>query len=772
VVFSADALSVTFAPMSLSSCSLWRDGRIPPPSLLSVLVRMAFAIKGREPLLLVGPSSFKSHLIQAWSELTQRTSEDERCTIFLTAETESAGLLGEVRASSVAELVQRLPTHADQLHQRWRKIQAGSASTPHVTRAMERAEELLQGVPHSLGKDAARSLRQLVGEYRRVILELFAADAPAAPTAAAGAAGAAAAHADADPAAAASAEPTDAAALGSNMQQVLNVQALEQELLESQDAPTEALVGEASVSADDFLLVAEDPAAFSSTFGFDSSSADDFQLVDGASAAFGDPFSDPFAAPADPFASSFANGGGGGMESTEVDVSNADQHDGANGGESKDEEEQKYSNEADAEPEVSLFDQLVAALPPASASQAKARRLPTMSQSLLDRLASVVGAFRALFKTADDACGLLLTAKFESYVEAVQQAMSQSEPIFVFRDGPVTLSAKLGKLLVLEDYDAPSQAVTERLNSLFESTPYFAVTEDFSISALVEGQAASGSDLPPLHAAVALPADLTIIATVHSEPGQTMRISPATMSRFTVIAVEPYDEREMQEILQKALESKTLGLSDGDAVAAAELCKLACDFVLAVRRHLYGAGLESSCDIHQLMRLAAFLSQHDVDALSDVSAVSGSTVQQALRNYFLRLVQIGTRFFLLDQQSDDKQQEVLKTAATDVRLPLFANVLGFDFESDISQSLEDPIMRLPDGRLLLRHYGLVVQQRPNDKGHLLSDAEFQQLLATFHATPTVVNNLARVFASITAGSALLLEGPPGTGQQQWHTRAR
>jgi midasin (ATPase involved in ribosome maturation) len=56
-----------------------------------------------------------------------------------------------------------------------------------------------------------------------------------------------------------------------------------------------------------------------------------------------------------------------------------------------------------------------------------------------------------------------------------------SDPLFIFRDGPVTRAAKQGSLLLLEDFDAPSQAVTERLNSLLEPEPSFAVSEDITL---------------------------------------------------------------------------------------------------------------------------------------------------------------------------------------------------------------------------------------------------------------------------------------------------
>jgi hypothetical protein len=62
-----------------------------------------------------------------------------------------------------------------------------------------------------------------------------------------------------------------------------------------------------------------------------------------------------------------------------------------------------------------------------------------------------------------------------------QAGSKRQAPLFVFRDGPVTAAAKAGGLLLLEDWDSPSQAVTERLNSLLEPERSFLVAEDIIV---------------------------------------------------------------------------------------------------------------------------------------------------------------------------------------------------------------------------------------------------------------------------------------------------
>jgi len=107
--------------------------------------------------------------------------------------------------------------------------------------------------------------------------------------------------------------------------------------------------------------------------------------------------------------------------------------------------------------------------------------------------------------------------------------------MFLFRDGPVTHAVKVGSILVLEDFDVPSQSITERLNSLLETEPSFNVTEDSSTE----------------YTKVKILVGTQIIATVHkSHPNQKVHLSPATRSRFTEIQLEPYTKAEVEGIIR------------------------------------------------------------------------------------------------------------------------------------------------------------------------------------------------------------------------------
>jgi hypothetical protein len=94
-------------------------------------------------------------------------------------------------------------------------------------------------------------------------------------------------------------------------------------------------------------------------------------------------------------------------------------------------------------------------------------------------------------------------------------------PLFMFSDGPVVKAAKLGRAVVLEDFDTPSPAVTERLNSALETEPSLTLPEDPAMS----------------QGTLKLAPGFQVFGTVHlpESGGRSPKLSPATRSRFTQI---------------------------------------------------------------------------------------------------------------------------------------------------------------------------------------------------------------------------------------------
>lgn len=108
---------------------------------------------------------------------------------------------------------------------------------------------------------------------------------------------------------------------------------------------------------------------------------------------------------------------------------------------------------------------------------------------------------------------------------------SRSDPLFVFKHGPVALAAVLGRTLVLEDFNLPSQAVTERLNSLLEPDPSFTLTEDTTAGRR--------------HVIDVVPG-FQVLATAHVDSESSKpNLSPAVRSRFSEIFVPPYSDENL-----------------------------------------------------------------------------------------------------------------------------------------------------------------------------------------------------------------------------------
>lgn len=113
-------------------------------------------------------------------------------------------------------------------------------------------------------------------------------------------------------------------------------------------------------------------------------------------------------------------------------------------------------------------------------------------QDMIDILEDLVAAYshntssRAQAAGQDVAVRQMLHKIICLWQQLCSPSTCVSDPLFLFRDGPVTKAVRRGSMLLLEDFDAPSQAVTERLNSMLEPEPTFAVTEDITLSGNAE----------------------------------------------------------------------------------------------------------------------------------------------------------------------------------------------------------------------------------------------------------------------------------------------
>ena len=106
--------------------------------------------------------------------------------------------------------------------------------------------------------------------------------------------------------------------------------------------------------------------------------------------------------------------------------------------------------------------------------------------------------------------------------------------VFIFQDGPCSKAVKEGSVMILKDINFPSQAVTERLNTLFDIEPTFALNEDLILSESYHVQYS-----------MTLFATVTLKSRMRTDK---LNISPALQSRMTVIEVPSYKTSELIEM--------------------------------------------------------------------------------------------------------------------------------------------------------------------------------------------------------------------------------
>lgn len=358
-------------------------------------------------------------------------------------------------------------------------------------------------------------------------------------------------------------------------------------------------------------------------------------------------------------------------------------------------------------------------------------RVEHLLQLLQMQVAAAHSTSGKLANTGTDATAQHMLNKLRSIWGTLQSSAGGSAgPFFLFKDGPVTQAAKMGRPLFLEDFNLPSQAATERLNSLLEAEPSFAVSEDITAHAISGPQAAE----------VQLPPSFQVFASVHKDkPGQLRGISAATRSRFTEIVVSEYEELDVQNMITAELQRR---LHD-PASAAKVTAQL---FALRkLQQHDRQGSL--SADVRQLFRWVDFICTHS----SELSLE--------------HRIMLGARFLFFDDQHSTLQADVITAYPTIFShsgpTPTWVrDMFRPPNDTDMGQTADtlSPFTLTGQGNLQLRYSGVMAPlQKPADMQALLG----RYFCAT---TQTVVKNFARVFAALSAKSPLLLEGPPGIGK--------
>ena len=82
---------------NLSNSKLFNNDKEPPECFKKSLIRLGFAALNKEPILIVGPSSYKSLLVHTWNEISKKNFNSNNFKIVhLTSDTDSFNLIGQI----------------------------------------------------------------------------------------------------------------------------------------------------------------------------------------------------------------------------------------------------------------------------------------------------------------------------------------------------------------------------------------------------------------------------------------------------------------------------------------------------------------------------------------------------------------------------------------------------------------------------------------------------------------------------------------------------
>ena len=354
--------------------------------------------------------------------------------------------------------------------------------------------------------------------------------------------------------------------------------------------------------------------------------------------------------------------------------------------------------------------------------------------------------------------------------------IDRSKPMFLFNDGPVTMAAKRGGILFLEDLDLPSQAVIERLNSMLEPSPTFALTED------ITSQAGKGQ------LDIVLSNNFQIFASVHQDQiHQILKLSPATRSRFTEIHVQPYEEMELQQLVTG--EFKKHNFDDNEISSLVKT-------IFSLRETLRNdPDWKLTVDIRLLLRWTDFIVKHHQGISVEYRMFLGARFfyfdqlplirhedlfkkwlkNQSSSNQYDRYRTIfkapdtshGLLAFKLPQTTNSDDQQKMETTDSDEQQ--IVETTDSD-EQQIVETTDSDEQKQPfpfeigDDYIALRYTGVRCSCKFNPDED--ESKRMKTIRDRFNSVPTrtLLNQIARIFAATSSRNPLLLEGPPGIGK--------
>lgn len=700
VIFWSGTRPLLEVPGSLKRLSNMKAEAMTTPFIRSLLL-VSFAASVGEPVLLVGPTTCKSEVVRVWEEMVRPHGSDSNLeVIYLTSETESADLMGQIRPFQVLDAARHLLSQ-------WNTLLVRS----HIAAECKIDRERLQGLEAAIG--------EVEREFECLQMELQKEDNQQEER-----------------------EHREAGFL-SNGDEVISpifAEAPASRAVMDDFAANSTMLGD---FLDDSFTMDDDDAPF-----LDSNPLTN-QFVSDPFAAFDNYDSevpDPFAPEEDSSEPHFS------LENLEKETDDAsfDHPDPFSQFEPLDERDQPET--VDDTMKVDPMDPFLRVLTTEVPRNTEAKE---QASTLLSALFGKGGAVQRLELMLE---GLPLDSGAQIIFHSCQQLRRQlehanlGEGLFLFADGTVTLAAKLAKPMLLENIDAPPQSVVERLNSLLEGERTFSLIEDITLTQTKSVIAPRIELLPSFQ----------VFATVYSSSSTIpLGLSPALRSRFTEIFIRSFSTTELQEIAQESLKDfpqadrtqllrflfsvvdflvrNHVSVSVRDVVS---VCRATTSFTFAhaqeYRAHAALTALVLAIRFVLLDAVVPAIRRQLVDHLKkELSATE-------MRDHLLYLDNVAT--------------------PVDLENPFVLSVTCKPDGSLLYQSLSLRHIPTICCRVLDPYEDTEDLERAVRMGSRLNPSRDFRRFRPLQPTPTLAENMARLLAAVVAKRPLLLEGPPGIGK--------
>ncbi|CAF3680158.1 unnamed protein product [Rotaria sp. Silwood1] len=726
VSFKEGELMMDVKRINLDLSFLWNSEMhlTPPESFQRSLIRIAFAVQAKEPILLVGPTSCKTLLVETWARISNR--QHDLIKVHLTPDTEAGELIGEIHPYSFMDLVKRLPLMAEHIRVRivtlCRTHDNGDLSEDNAM-ALKSIQELIkEKLPKAIEEfellyTKNEKRRQQNEEFTNNLADLQSIMFPNIPELN---------NYELQ-------QDTESTNINSNT----NTSTLNNYYNEDIDIGYDD-----SYLSTDYTHIYNDTQSYVTEdlddgFSFESSmttmTEQQFTLLDDG---FGDDMvqqkttvdtvtEDNIITELDDGFDvvSYLNPTTDSTILPAPDTTSDDQIDDGftyNPGSMFVDDISTFTTT----PEQNLIDNT------------------EFPESLHDCMAELLDTIQRLFRLknfsifSSDTTYQDYFNKFESIWNKLKDpGFDRTKPIFLFQDGPVTVATKQGSILFLEDLDLPSQAVIERLNSMLEPTPTFALTEDITTSN-------STGDGNRGQLDVQLSSNFQVFASVHQDHEyQLLKLSPATRSRFTEIKIPKYTLEDLKLIVESELKRKLSSISHQTIDSLVKT-------MFSIRETLRNEKeWKIDNDIRLLFRWIDFIcNQHYSMPLEK------------------RLI-LGAKFYYFDQLPVIEQNLIYEKWYQ--KPPSSISITNPQQYSKIFNKPEkDDAFPLPfdvgSDYISLKYTGVRYQMSKDES--CTEEHVRKQFFCV--PTPTLLNQMARIFAATSSKTPLLLEGPPGIGKTQ------